>query len=409
MVMSRRWLSAVAVALGLLGATAAAQFPSAGMPDEPVVVRTAAATVKVTAIKGFVYPWALTFLPNGDMLVTEQGKNTLRRVSQGVLDPMPITGLPQGITSTRRDTAGVDIVSHPRFADNHFIYVTYWKPKPGDPDLRTAVLIRARYDGGSTLADVNPIFEAKSFTDGPSAARLVFGRDGKLYMALGAPGFNERAGTAADAQAPGSYLGKILRLNDDGTVPADNPFVGKREYKPEIFALGIRNAIGLTLHPETGEVWETENGPQGGDEVNIIRAGLNYGWPLITYGRAYTTDPDGKKSGLPPPSVQPPTSMERMEQPVTFYKPSIAIAGVIFYTGDKFPLWRGNLIAGALAGMQLTRIQFNREGLETRREAMLTELRQRIRDVRQGPDGLIYATTDMPDGAILKLEPVAQP
>jgi glucose/arabinose dehydrogenase len=410
--MSRRWFSALPCALALLAVTAGAQsqFPTTGMPDQPVVVRTAAATVKVTAIKGFVYPWALTFLPNGDMLVTEQGKNTLRRVSQGVLDPTPITGLPQGITSTRRDTAGVDIVIHPRFADNHFIYVAYWKPKPGDPDIRTAVLIRARYDGGPTLQDVKAIFEATSFSDGPSAARLVFGRDGKLYMGIGAPGFNERSGgAAADAQAPGSYLGKILRLNDDGTVPADNPFVGKREYKPEIFALGIRNAIGLTLHPDTGEIWETENGPQGGDEVNIIRAGRNYGWPLITYGRAYTNDPDGKKSGLPPPSVQPPTAMERMEQPVTFYKPSIAIAGVIFYTGDKFPLWRGNLIAGALAGMQLTRIQFNREGLETRREAMLTELRQRIRDVRQGPDGLIYATTDMPDGAILKLEPVATP
>jgi aldose sugar dehydrogenase len=409
--MIRRWCPAAAVALTLFAATTAAhaQFPTTGMPDQPVVVRTAAATVKVTAIRGLVYPWALTFLPNGDMLVTEQGRNTLRRISQGVLDPTPITGLPQGITSTRRDTAGVDIVVHPRFADNHYIYVAYWKPKPGDPELRTAVLIRARFDGGSTLHEVKPIFEATSLSDGPSAARLVFGRDGKIYMAIGAPGFNERAGAAADAQAPGSYLGKILRLNDDGTVPADNPFVRKREYKPEIFALGIRNAIGLTVHPQTGEIWETENGPQGGDEVNIIRAGLNYGWPLITYGRAYTTDPDGKKSGLPPPSVQPPTAMERMEQPVTFYKPSIAIAGVIFYTGDKFPLWKGNLIAGALAGMQLTRIQFNREGLETRREAMLTELRQRIRDVRQGPDGLIYATTDMPDGAILKLEPVTAP
>lgn len=397
-------------ALVLLAATTGAQsqFPTVGMPDQPVVLRTAAATVKVSAIRGLVYPWALTFLPNGDMLVTEQGKNTLRRISQG-LDPTVITGLPQGITSTRRDTAGVEILAHPKFADNHFIYVAYWKPKPGDPAIRTAVLLRARYDGGSTLQDVKAIFEATSFTDGPSAARLVFGRDGKLYMAIGTPGFNERAGTAAAAQEPGSYLGKVLRLNDDGTVPMDNPFVGRQGYKPEIFALGIRNAIGLTLHPETGEIWETENGPQGGDEVNIIRRGLNYGWPVITYGRAYTSDPEGKRSGLPPPNVQPPTAMEGMVEPVTYYKPSIAIAGVIFYTGDKFPLWRGNLIAGALVGMQLTRIQFNRQGLETRREAMLTELRQRIRDVRQGPDGLIYATTDMPDGAVLKLEPVAEP
>jgi glucose/arabinose dehydrogenase len=366
-------------------------------------------SVKVSAIKGFVYPWALAFLPNGDMLVTEQGKNTVRRVTGGVLDPMPITGLPQGITSTRRDTAGVDVIVHPRFVDNRFIYVAYWKPKPGDADIRTAVLLRARYDGGSTLHDVTPIFEATSFTDGPSAARLVFGRDGKLYMSIGAPGFNERAGTASDAQAPGSYLGKVLRLNDDGSVPPDNPFVGDKRYKPEIFALGIRNAIGLTVHPETGEIWETENGPQGGDEVNIIRRGLNYGWPVVTYGRAYTTDPEGKKSGLPPPNVQPPTWREGMVEPVTYYKPSIALAGVIFCTGDKFPLWRGHLIAGALAGMQLTRVQFNGQGLEMRREAMLTELRQRIRDVDQGPDGLIYATTDMPDGVVLKLEPFATP
>lgn len=384
-------------------------FPTVGMPDQPVIVRTAAATVKVSAIRGLVYPWALTFLPNGDMLVTEQNKNTLRRISQGVLDSTPITGLPQGISSTRRDTAGIDIVAHPKFAENRFIYIAYWKPKPNDREIRVAAVVRARYEGDPALQDVTEIWASDSWTDGPSAARLVFGRDGKLYVGIGTPGFNEREGSAAAAQEPGSHLGKILRLNDDGTVPMDNPFVGKKGYKPEIFALGIRNAIGLTLHPDTGEIWETENGPQGGDEVNIIRAGMNYGWPIITYGRAYTNDPEGKKSGLPPPNVQPPTAMEGMVEPVTFYKPSIAIAGLIFYTGDKFPLWRGHLIAGALVGMQLTRVQFNRQGLEVRREAMLTELRQRIRDVRQGPDGLIYATTDMPEGAVLKIEPVAEP
>ena len=413
--MSHAKLYALIGAVGVVTTVhAQSQFPTIGMPEQPVVVRTTAATVRVSAIRGLVYPWALTFLPDGDMLVTEQGKNTLRRISRGVLDPTPITGLPQGITSTRRDTAGVDIVAHPRFADNHFIYVAYWKPTPSDATIRTAVLVRARYDGGATLQDVKEIFVSDSLSDGPSAARLVFGRDGKLYMGIGAPGFNEHPGPAARgpasaAQEPGSHLGKILRLNDDGTVPKDNPFVGRAKYKPEIFALGIRNAIGLTVHPDTGEIWETENGPQGGDEVNIIRSGLNYGWPIVTYGRAYSTDPEGKKSGLPPPTVQPPTSMEGMVEPVTYYKPSIAIAGVIFYTGDKFKMWRGNLIAGALTGMQLTRIQFNRQGLETRREAMLTELRQRIRDVRQGPDGLIYCTTDMPDGAVLKIEPVEQP
>lgn len=407
----------MAIGLVTFVRTPAAQSPAPSrLLDQPQVFRTAAATVRVTAIKGFVYPWALTILPDGDILVSEQNRNTLRRIHDGVLDPAPLTGIPPVITSTRRDTAGVEVIAHPKFADNHFVYVAYWKLKPGDTPtgpgdsgIRTAVLLRARYDGGTALQDVRAIFEATSETDGPSAARLVFGRDGKLYMAIGAPGFNERAGRASDAQNPNSYLGKILRLNDDGTTPADNPFVGKSGYKPEIFALGIRNAIGLTVHPETGEIWETENGPQGGDEINIIRAGLNYGWPIVTYGRAYTSDPEGKRSGLPPPTVQPLTFMEGMVEPVTYYKPSIAIAGAIFYTGDKFPLWKGNLIAGGLAGMQLSRVQFNRQGLEVRRETMLSDLRQRIRDVRQGADGLIYLTTDMPDGAVLKLEPVAEP
>ena len=230
--------------IGLCGTVAtlgAQQASVATLPDQPQILRTAAATVRVTAIKGFVYPWALALLPNGDMLVTEQNKNTLRLVHDGVLDPTPITGLPQGIVSKRRDTAGVEVLAHPKFSENHILYVAYWKPKPGDlpsgPDnsvIRTAVLLRARYEGGHALQDVKPIFEATSDTDGPSAARLLFGRDGKLYMAIGAPGFNERAGKASDAQDTNSYLGKVLRLNDDGTVPPDNPFVGRTDYKPEI-------------------------------------------------------------------------------------------------------------------------------------------------------------------------------
>ena len=404
--------------LGLLAVLAlASAVPAAQQPQQPSggirdgqVVKTAAATLRVSAIKGFVYPWALAFLPNGDILVTEQGRNTLRLVRNGLLDPAPITGLPQGITSSRRDTAGVEIAVHPRFAENRYVYVAYWKPAPGseaakDTNIRTAILLRARYDGGSTLSDVREIFASASWTDGPSAARLVFGRDGKIYMAIGAPGFAAERGTTSWAQAPGEHGGKILRLNDDGTTPQDNPFVGRAGYQPEIFALGIRNALGLAIHPETGELWETENGPQGGDEVNIIRAGRNYGWPVVTYGRAYTNDPEGKNSGLPPPTIQPPTSAPGMEEPVTFYKPSIAISGMVFYTGDKFPTWRGNLIVGGLVGMQLSRIVFNQQGLEARREAMLLELRQRIRDVKQGPDGLLYMTTDMPDGAVLKVEP----
>ncbi len=410
--------SSAALALVLMALPGIAQEPPASgpatLPDKPQVFRTAGATIRVTPIKGLVYPWALAFLPSGDILVTEQSRNTLRIIRKGVLDAGPITGLPLGITSDRRDAAGVDIALHPRFAENRLVYVAYWKPKPDNVNLRTAVLVRARFDGGTALADVREIFASSTWTDGPSAVRIVFGRDGKLYMTIGTPlsSGTERypfVSLASWAQDPAEHAGKVLRLNEDGSTPKDNPFVGRPGYKPEIYALGIRNTLGLTLHPETGELWQTDNGPQGGDDINLIKRGLNYGWPLVTYGRAYTTDPDGIRSGLAPPSVQPPTSAPGMEEPFTFYKPSIAISGMAFYTGNKFPQWKGNLLVGGLAGMQLSRIVFNERGLETRRETLLLELRQRIRDVRQGPDGFVYLTTDMRDGAILKLEPVAEP
>ena len=389
--------------------------PSAGLVPQPATIQTLLSDtprvltsqggrIRVVPIKGLVYPWALTFLPTGDMLVTEQGRNTLRRIDGDLLDPIPITGLPPGIQSQRRDTAGVDVAVHPRFSENRLVYVAFWKPKPGAEDLRTAVIVRGRLDGHQ-LTDVQEIFESVSWTDGPSAARIIFAPDGKLYLAIGAPGFKVNLGETAWAQEPGQHGGKILRLNDDGTVPVDNPFVGRPGYRPEIFALGIRNAIGMAFHPKTGELWETENGPQGGDEINIIRRGLNYGWPLISYGRAYSNDLDGSRSGLPPPTIQPPTSAPGMEEPFTYYKPSIAISGMMFYTGDQFPEWKGDLLAGGLAGRQLSRIIFNAQGLETRRETLLPELRQRIRDVKQGPDGFLYLTTDMQDGAVLRIEP----
>ena len=220
----------VALALVSTIARPLAQTIAPNPLTQPQVIRTAAAAVKVTAIHGLVYPWAIAVLPNGDLLVTEQNKRTLRRIHGDVLDPTPITGIPEVITSKRRDTAGIEVIAHPKFAQNQFIYIAYWKPKAGDTPhgadnsvIRTAVLLRARYDGTPTLKDVTPIFEAKSESDGPSAARLVFGRDGKIYMAIGVPGFTERAGKASDAQDPSSYLGKILRLNEDSTVPADNP------------------------------------------------------------------------------------------------------------------------------------------------------------------------------------------
>jgi glucose/arabinose dehydrogenase len=227
-------------------------------------------------------------------------------------------------------------------------------------------------------------------------------------MVIGAAGFIQNVGSTHWAQDPSAHAGKVLRLNEDGTVPPDNPFAGRAGYEPAIYALGIRNALGLIVHPTTGEIWETENGPQGGDEINIIKAGANYGWPLVTYGRACRDDLDGKVSWLPPPGIQPPTAAPGMEEPFTYYKPSIGISGMTFYTGDKFPFWKGSLIVGGLGGTQISRIVIARQGWESRREAMLTELRQRIRDVREGPDGLLYLTTDMADGAILKIEPVLE-
>jgi glucose/arabinose dehydrogenase len=394
----------VTLTVGIVAPVGRAQQTAPTLADTPQVVNSPAGRLRVVPIKGLVYPWALAFLPNGDMLVTEQNRTSLRLIRDGVLDPTPITGLPRPITSRRRDTAGVDVAVHPRFSENRLVYVAFWKPKPDVEHLRTAVVYRGRLEGYQ-LTDVEEIFESVSWTDGPSAARIIFGPDGKLYLAIGAPGFQETLGETTWAQDPDHHGGKILRLNDDGTTPADNPVVGRPGYRPEIFALGIRNAIGMAFRPETDQLWETENGPQGGDEINIIRAGLNYGWPVVTYGRAYSSDPEGARSGLPPPTIQPPTAAPGMEEPFTYYKPSIAIAGMTFYTGDKFPEWTGDLFAGGLAGRQLSRVIFNAQDLESRRQVLLSELGQRIRDVKQGPDGFLYVTTDMQDGAVLRIEP----
>jgi glucose/arabinose dehydrogenase len=382
------------------------------LPDAPQDIQTLSGVrVRVTPIKGLRYPWALTFLPDGAMLVSEAGRNTLRLIRNGVLDPKPVAGLPKVMDRVTGPSAGVDIALHPRFAENGIIYYAYWKVKPEEQDkqvqrtVRTAVLGRARYEGGYVLEDARDIFTSNAATDGPVATRIAFGPDGKLYMVIGSPGATQSAGKGMDAQDPSMHAGKVLRLNEDGSVPQDNPFVGKQGYRPEIYALGIRNSIGLIFHPQTGELWETEHGPYGGDEINRIKAGANYGWPLITFGRSYVNP---LQDGLPPASVQPPNAAPGMEQPLAVYIPVIGIGGMTFYTGNQFPLWRGNLLIGGMAGRQISRVAFNRQGLETRREPMLTELRQRIRDVRQGPDGLVYATTDEEDGAVLKIAPAPE-
>ncbi len=364
-------------------------YPVAPLGDGPFVIDTAEQhKIRVVVVtKGLSHPWSLAFLPDGSMLVTER-PGRLRIIRNGVLDPAPVGGVPQvhGV----RLYGLMDIALHPKFAENKLIYLTYTKA-PVDGKVSTA-LARGRFDG-SSVTDVRDLIETDRWDGAGSAARVTFGRDGMLYLATGAANGNY-------AQEPGSLNGKVLRLRDDGTVPSDNPFVGRAGYRPEIYTLGHRNQLGLAVHPQTGALWSNENGPNGGDEINIIQPGRNYGWPVISNGRTY----EG-------PRVAEVPWRDGMEAPLVFWVPSIAISGMAFYTGDRFPAWKGNVFVGSMRTGEipgtghLERIVFNDKQEELRRETMLTELRQRIRDVRQGPDGLLYLLTDEDPGALLRIEP----
>ena len=360
--------------------------------DGPWVFDTAEQhKVRVVAVtKGLANPWSLAFPTGGEMLVTERA-GRLRIIRNGVLDPQPVAGVPQ--SKMQRLGGLMDVVLHPRFAENRFVYLTY--SKPGDQDLIATALGRGTWDG-SALTDFKELFVVEPWWDGQggAASRIAFGRDGMLYMTTGASVVNMK-----DAQDPSHHKGKVLRLRDDGTVPPDNPFVGRSGYKPEIYSLGHRNQLGLAIHPQTGAVWSNENGPNGGDEINVILPGRNYGWPDVSLGRSYEGPWQGK------------FARDGIEPPLVYWMPSIAVSGMAFYTGDRFPGWQGNVFVGAMRFGEipqtghLQRVVFNDRGEETRREMLLTELRQRIRDVRQGPDGLLYLLTDENPGALLRLEP----
>ena len=341
----------------------------------------------VTVTKGLSHPWGMAFLPDGNLLVTERG-GRLRVIRDGVLDPNAIGGVPE--VYAKQLSGLMDVALHPRFSENKWVYLTYTKPL--EKGVTTA-LARGRWEGGN-LVDVRDIFVADSVDDGRAAAsRIVFGRDGSLYMTVGGT-FDERA------QNPNSHGGKVLRLRDDGTAAPDNPFVGRAGYKAEIYTLGHRNSLGLTIHPDTGVVWENENGPNGGDEINMLLPGRNYGWPVVSYGRQY-----------PGPRVSDHAWKEGMEEPLVVWLPSIGVSGMTFYSGDRFPAWKGNAFVGSMRAGELNytghleRVVFNEKFEELRRESLLTELRQRIRDVRQGPDGLLYVLTEEEDGALLRIEP----
>ena len=391
------------------------------LAEGPVVLEADGQLLRVVPTMGLERPWALAVLPNLDILVTER-EGRLRVIRDGVLDPEPLAGLPE-INTGAVNSGLMDIVLHPRFVENQLIYFTYSKPMPGNPhddfqggpggerikrDAATATLARARYDGSNTLRDVTDVFVSDAWSQGTSGSRIAFSRDGKIIMTVGMP-TRHMIGTADDAQNPANHAGKVLRINEDGSAPHDNPFVGREGHRPEIYALGIRNAIGLFVHPDTGQIWETENGPMGGDELNIIEAGRNYGWPVVSYGSDYNHRKLGGLSGTTSEHPWAPG----MEEPFAFWMPSPALAGIIFYTGDKFPPWKGNafiaaLGRGNLGSRQLHRVVFNDQGLIQRngRRTVLSELKQRIRDVRQGPDGLLYLATDEPRGAVLRIEPV---
>lgn len=372
-------------------------WPSPPLPDGPLALETGIERqIRVTITKGLNQPWSMAFLPDGAILVTER-PGRLRIVRNGVLDPKPVAGLPE---VKAQGLAGLmDLALHPHFSENKLIYFTYHKPvanstAKGANNAGMITLARGRWDG-SALTDVHDLFSA---IQGGNASRIVFGKDGMIYMTVGIgdpPGANR-------AQDPNDLAGKVLRLRDDGTVPPDNPFVGRAGYRPEVYTLGHRNALGLAVQPDTGAIWECEDGPNGGDEINILLPGKNYGWPVVSYGRFYLG---------PRVSVNP--WREEMEPPLVFWVPAIAISGMTFYTGDKFPNWKNNVFVGGMRQGEvprsghLERIDFNEKWEELHRESMLRELQQRIRDVRQGPDGFLYLLTAENDGALMRIEPAA--
>ncbi|MDX1382207.1 MAG: PQQ-dependent sugar dehydrogenase [Thermoanaerobaculia bacterium] len=381
-------------------------LPEVDLPDEPVILRThAIEKVRLVVItEGLERPWSLAFLPDGGMLVTER-RGKLRLVRDGALEPEPIAGVPTDVLA--RGLSGMMEVSlHPDFEDNRLVYLTYTRQVEGRTG--TVALVRGRL-AGHELVDVEDVFVAESWGGSTAAARIAWADDGTLFMTMGGAfgvqredGTHSFGGQGMLAQDPNVHAGKLLRLNADGTAPEDNPFYGKEGHKPEVYSLGHRNQMGLAIHPDTGVPWASEHAPQGGDEINAIEPGKNYGWPVVSYGRHY----DG-------PRISKRFWSEGMSEPALFWLPSIAPSGLMWYTGDKFPEWKGNLFAGSLMVGRiprtghLERLMFNENGEERGREWLLAEFRKRIRDVRQGPDELIYLLTDETNGALLRLEPVA--
>ena len=372
--MNRPIVLAAAALLAIAPARLCAQtFPSSA---GPVAVTTVA--------RGLVDPWSLAFLPDGRMLVTEKPGRMRIVTRDGTLSP-PLAGLPAVHAGGQGGL--LDLWLDRDHASNQVLYFCYNLDGGG-----TAAVARARLVDGATprLDDVKVIFTQQ----GPGGAnnygcRIVQAPDGNLFVTLG-----DHFGPRDQAQNLANHIGKIVRIRPDGSAPPDNPFVGRRDARPEIWAYGVRNPQGLAFDPATGKLWEQEHGPRGGDEVNVIEKGRNYGWPVIGYGIDY----NGAK-------IHESTHKNGMEQPLWHWVPSIAPSGMAFYTGDLLASWKGNLFIGALAARLLVRLERDGDKI-TKEERLLTDLRERIRDVRQGPDGALWLLTDNPAGRILRLAPV---
>ena len=386
-----RFLSIGFVGVAVLGVQVSAQQVSRSALHDYRVV---------TFAENLVQPWSIAFLPGGDALITER-PGRLRIVRNGKLLPNAVEGLPPVVHSSQGGL--LEVAPHPNFSSNRLLYITYSKQigeQPAgskDPVPATTALIRGRFEN-DRLTNVQQLFQSVSKGRGHFGGKIAF-KDGYVFLSLG----DRQVPPEGDlekhpAQDLTNHHGKMIRLHDDGRVPADNPFVSTPGALPETYSYGHRNIQGLAIHPETGDVWANEHGPQGGDELNLIRPGLNYGWPVIGFGVNYTT-------GL---AIHSGTHRKGMEQPRQIWVPSIGISGLMIYAGDKFPQWRGNFFMAGMAGQQLVRLTYDAKRGFTGRELLATDL-GRIRDTRQGLDGYIYLVIDDRDGKptpVLRLEPV---
>lgn len=336
----------------------------------------------VVVANGLDHPWGLAFLPDGQMLVTERDGN-LRRITRDGSVSAPISGVPE--VFARGQGGLLDVVLHPDYASNGWLYLSY--AKSGVNGARTAVA-RARLDG-EALRDVTTIFVADNASSGGVhfGSRLAFDPDGKLYVSVG-----ER-GQADEAQDLSNHNGTVLRLSDDGSIPEDNPFIGRAGVHPSTYSYGHRNPQGMAVHPVRGEVWVHEHGPQGGDEINLVKSGANYGWPRVTFGRSYSGFSIGEGTGAP-----------GLEPPLHHWTPSIAPSGMAFYTGAAFPGWNGNLFVGSLKFQYLARVVLDGTRVVSE-ERLIEDQFGRIRDVRQGPDGMLYVLTDEGEGRLVRIQP----